>query len=164
MGSGGIPQFRYIVRVVDTDIDGRAKLLWGLASIKGIGYSTALAVTRYLGLNPEMLVGYLTDEQVARIEEVLLDLTKLGLPGWMYNRRRDVETGRDMHLIGSDLILYARRDIEREIKMGSYRGLRHKLGYKVRGQRTRTTGRLGMTVGVRKKREARGGESKGKGK
>jgi small subunit ribosomal protein S13 len=164
LGSGGIPQFRYIVRVVDTDIDGRAKLLWGLASIKGIGYSTALAVTRYLGLNPEMLVGYLTDEQVARIEEVLLDLTKLGLPGWMYNRRRDVETGRDMHLIGSDLILYARRDIEREIKMGSYRGLRHKLGYKVRGQRTRTTGRLGMTVGVRKKREARGGESKGKGK
>jgi SSU ribosomal protein S13P len=164
LGSGGIPQFRYIVRVVDTDIDGRAKLLWGLASIRGIGYSTALAVTRYLGLNPEMLVGYLTDEQVARIEEVLLDLTKLGLPSWMYNRRRDVETGRDMHLIGSDLILYARRDIEREIKIGSYRGLRHKLGYKVRGQRTRTTGRLGMTVGVRKKREARGGESKGKGK
>jgi small subunit ribosomal protein S13 len=104
-----------------------------------------------------MLVGYLTDEQVAKIEEVLLDLTKLGLPSWMYNRRNDVETGKDMHLIGSDLILYAKRDIEREIKMGSYKGLRHKLGYKVRGQRTRTTGRLGMTVGVRKKREAKAG-------
>jgi small subunit ribosomal protein S13 len=154
---GGIPQFRYIVRVANTDIDGRAKLLWGLASIKGVGYSTALAITRYLGLNPEMLVGYLTEEQVAKIEEVLLDLTKLGLPSWMYNRRNDVETGKDMHLIGSDLILYARRDIEREIKMGSYKGLRHKLGYKVRGQRTRTTGRLGMTVGVRKKREAKAG-------
>jgi small subunit ribosomal protein S13 len=154
---GGIPQFRYIVRVVNTDIDGRAKLLWGLASIKGVGYSTALAITRYLGLNPEMLVGYLTDEQVAKIEEVLLDLTKLGLPSWMYNRRNDVETGKNMHLIGSDLILYAKRDIEREIKMGSYKGLRHKLGYKVRGQRTRTTGRLGMTVGVRKKREAKAG-------
>jgi len=128
-----------------------------LASIKGVGYSTALAITRYLGLNPEMLVGYLTDEQVAKIEEVLLDLTKLGLPSWMYNRRNDVETGKNMHLIGSDLILYAKRDIEREIKMGSYKGLRHKLGYKVRGQRTRTTGRLGMTVGVRKKREAKAG-------
>jgi len=154
---GGIPQFRYIVRVANTDIDGRVKLLWGLASIKGVGYSTALAITRYLGLNPEMLVGYLTEEQVAKIEEVLLDLTKLGLPSWMYNRRNDVETGKNMHLIGSDLILYARRDIEREIKMGSYKGLRHKLGYKVRGQRTRTTGRLGMTVGVKKKREAKAG-------
>jgi small subunit ribosomal protein S13 len=65
-----------------------------------------------------------------------------------------------MHLIGSDLLLYARRDIEREIRIGSYRGIRHKLGYKVRGQRTRTTGRLGMTVGVRKKREAKS-EKKG---
>jgi small subunit ribosomal protein S13 len=159
--AGGIPQFRYIVRIADTDIDGRMKLAWGLASIKGIGYATALAVARYLGLNPEMLVGYLTDEQVSRIEEVLSDLTKLGLPSWLYNRRRDIETGKDMHLIGSDLLLYARRDIEREIKIGSYRGIRHKLGYKVRGQRTRTTGRIGMTVGVRKKKEAKSGEKGG---
>ncbi len=160
MEASGIPQFRYIVRIADTDIDGRMKLVWGLASIKGIGYTTALAVVRHLGLNPEMLVGYLTDEQVSRIEEALSDLTKLGLPSWLYNRRRDIETGKDMHLIGSDLILYARRDIEREIRIGSYRGLRHKLGYKVRGQRTRTTGRVGMTVGVRKKREAKS-EKKG---
>jgi len=153
---GSIPQFRYIVRIANTDIDGKMKLVWGLASIKGIGYTTALTIVRYLGLNPEMLVGYLTDEQVARIEEVLSDLTRLNLPNWMYNRRKDIETGRDMHLIGSELLLYARRDIEREIKIGSYKGIRHKLGYKVRGQRTRTTGRLGMTVGVRKKREARG--------
>jgi len=159
--AGGIPQFRYIVRIADTDIDGRMKLAWGLASIKGIGYATALAVARYLGLNPEMLVGYLTDEQISRIEEVLSDLTKLGLPSWLYNRRRDIETGKDMHLIGSDLLLYARRDIEREIKIGSYRGIRHKLGYKVRGQRTRTTGRIGMTVGVRKKKEAKSGEKGG---
>ncbi len=157
MEAGGVPQFRYIVRIADTDIDGRMKLVWGLASIKGIGYTTALAVARHLGLNPEMMVGYLTDEQVSRIEEVLSDLTKLGLPSWLYNRRRDIETGKDMHLIGSDLLLYARRDIEREIRIGSYRGIRHKLGYKVRGQRTRTTGRLGMTVGVRKKREAKSG-------
>ncbi len=155
MEVGSLPQFRYIVRIANTDIDGRMKLVWGLASIKGIGYTTALAVARYLNLNPEMLIGYLTDEQVTRIEEVLSDLTKLGLPSWVYNRRRDIETGRDMHLIGSELLLYARRDIEREIKIGSYRGIRHKLGYKVRGQRTRTTGRIGMTVGVRKKREAK---------
>jgi small subunit ribosomal protein S13 len=155
--AGGVPQFRYIVRIADTDVDGRMKLVWGLASIKGIGYATALAVARHLGLNPEMMVGYLTDEQVSRIEEVLSDLTKLGLPSWLYNRRRDIETGKDMHFIGSDLLLYARRDIEREIRIGSYRGIRHKLGYKVRGQRTRTTGRLGMTVGVRKKKEAKSG-------
>lgn len=148
-----VPQFRYIVRIAGTDIDGRLKLLWGLASIKGIGYTTALSISRLLNINPNMLIGYLTDEQAAKIEEAVLDITKLGMPRWMYNRRFDVETGADMHLIGSDLILYVRKDIEREIRIGSRRGIRHKLGYKVRGQRTRTTGRLGITVGVRKKKE-----------
>lgn len=162
MEEGGLPQFRYIVRIADRDIDGRMKLVWGLSQVKGIGYSTALAVARMLGLNPEMLVGYLTDEQVKMIEEAISNLTKLGLPSWMYNRRKDVETGVDMHLVSSELLLYARRDIEREIKIGSYRGLRHKLGFKVRGQRTRTTGRIGMTVGVRKSREAKQQEKKEK--
>ncbi|MEM1533417.1 MAG: 30S ribosomal protein S13, partial [Desulfurococcaceae archaeon] len=42
--------------------------------------------------------------------------------------------------------------IEREKRIKSYRGIRHSLGLKVRGQRTRTTGRIGGTVGVRKQR------------
>jgi small subunit ribosomal protein S13 len=112
-----------------------------------------MAVIRMLGLDPEKKVGYLTDEEIARLEEALKDLSKVGVPNWMFNRRKDYETGKDMHLIGAELIYYARRDIEREIKIGSWRGVRHKLGLKVRGQRTRTTGRTGMTVGVTKKRK-----------
>ncbi len=145
-------QFRYIVRIAGTDIDGKLKLPYGLAEIKGIGYTTALAIIRVLGLDPNMRVGFLTEAEVKRIEEAVRDLRKLGLPSWLYNRRKDYETGEDKHLIGAELIFHARRDIEREIKIGSWRGVRHKLGLKVRGQRTRTTGRLGMTVGVKKKR------------
>jgi len=44
-------------------------------------------------------------------------------------------------------------DIERLIKIKAYRGVRHAKGYKVRGQRTRSTGRKGMTVGVIRKRK-----------
>ena len=148
----GVEQFRYIVRIAGTDIDGSMKLPYGLASIKGIGYTTALAVIRLLGLDPEKKVGFLSDEEIKRLDEVLRDITSLGLPKWLYNRRKDYESGSDMHLSGSDLIYYARRDIEREIKIGSWRGIRHRIGLKVRGQRTRTTGRLGMTIGVKKKR------------
>jgi SSU ribosomal protein S13P len=68
----------------------------------------------------------------------------------MYNRRKDYETGIDLHLVTNDVIFYARNDIEREKKIKSWRGVRHALGLKVRGQRTRTTGRTGITVGVRK--------------
>ncbi len=145
-------QFKYIVRIAGTDINGKLKLVYGLSEIKGIGYTTALAITRILGLDPFMRTGFLTESEIKKLEEVVRDLTQLGLPNWMYNRRKDYETGIDKHLIGSDLIFHARRDIEREIRIGSWRGVRHKIGLKVRGQRTRTTGRLGMTVGVRKKR------------
>jgi len=145
--------FKYIVRIAGVDIDGNLKLPYGLALIKGIGYTTAIAVIRMLGLDPNKKIGFLTEDEIRRLDEVLRDITKLGLPKWLYNRRKDYETGNDMHLIGNELIYYARRDIEREIKIGSWRGIRHKLGYKVRGQRTRTTGRLGMTIGVTKKKK-----------
>ncbi|MCE4609883.1 MAG: 30S ribosomal protein S13 [Desulfurococcales archaeon] len=145
-------QFKYIVRIAGTDINGKLKLVYGLSEIKGIGYTTALAITRLLGLDPFMRTGFLTESEIKKLEEVVRDITQLGLPAWMYNRRKDYETGKDKHLIGSELIFHARRDIEREIRIGSWRGVRHRIGLKVRGQRTRTTGRLGMTVGVKKKR------------
>ncbi len=146
-------QFRYIVRIAGTDINGKLKLAYGLAEIKGIGYTTALAIARMLGLNPEKRIGFLTDEEIKRIEEAVKDLRSLGLPAWLYNRRKDYETGEDKHLIGAELLFHARRDIEREIRIGSWRGVRHRVGLKVRGQRTHTTGRLGMTVGVKKKKK-----------
>jgi len=69
----------------------------------------------------------------------------------MVNRQKDLETGKYLHLIGADLVLTQRADIERMIKMKCWKGVRHSLGLKVRGQRTRTTGRKGRTVGVTKK-------------
>jgi len=142
--------FSQVVRIANTDISGEETLVYGLSRIKGIGYITALAIARKLGLDPTVRVGYLSAEALKRVEDAVNDLTKLGLPSWLYNRRKDYETGQDRHLVGAELIFAARRDIEREIKISSWRGVRHKLGYKVRGQKTHTTGRTGMTIGVSK--------------
>jgi len=142
--------FSQVVRIANTDISGEETLVYGLSRIKGIGYITALAIARKLGLDPTVRVGYLSAEALKRVEDAVNDLTRLGLPSWLYNRRKDYETGQDRHLVGAELIFAARRDIEREIKISSWRGVRHKLGYKVRGQKTHTTGRTGMTIGVSK--------------
>ncbi|MDT7867403.1 MAG: 30S ribosomal protein S13 [Acidianus sp.] len=142
--------FSQVVRIANTDISGEETLVYGLSRIKGLGYTTALAIARKLGLDPTVRVGYLSAEALKRVEDAVNDLTRLGLPSWLYNRRKDYETGQDRHLVGAELIFAARRDIEREIKISSWRGVRHKLGYKVRGQKTHTTGRTGMTVGVSK--------------
>ena len=145
-------EYRHIVRIAGTDISGELQLAWGLSKIKGVGYNFAMAICRVLGLDPKMKMGFLTEAEVERIEDALRDPAKYGIPSWMFNRRKDYETGKDMHLVGSDLVFYARQDIEREIRIRSWRGIRHALGYKVRGQRTHTTGRLGPTVGVKRRR------------
>ncbi len=144
--------FRHIVRIAGVDVEGDLLLPYGLAKIKGIGYNFALALIRVLGYDPRLRVGFLTDEDVKRIEDAINNPSKYGIPIWYFNRRKDYVTGEDKHLIGADLIFAARQDIEREIKIKSWRGIRHALGLKVRGQRTHTTGRIGPTVGVSKRR------------
>ncbi len=145
--------YRYIVRIAGTDIDGSLKTAYGLAEIKGIGVNLAYAICRRLGIDPEMRIGYLTEEEIKKIEDFIASPVEYGLPSWLINRRKDYQTGKDLHLIGPELIFYVKQDIEREKKIKSWRGIRHIFGLKVRGQRTRTTGRLGLTVGVRKRRK-----------
>ncbi|MEM2235208.1 MAG: 30S ribosomal protein S13 [Desulfurococcaceae archaeon] len=144
--------YRHVVRIAETDVSGELKVPWGLAEVKGIGYTLALYLCRILKIDPDMKTGYLTDEELKRVEDALKNPREYGILSWMLNRRKDYSTGSDMHLVSSDLIFYVKQDIEREKRIKSYRGIRHSLGLKVRGQRTRTTGRIGGTVGVRKQR------------
>jgi small subunit ribosomal protein S13 len=143
-------EFRYLVRVKGKDLDGRKKAVAALADLKGVGYNFAQAVVRGAGIDPRMRFGQLSEGQVKEIERVLMDTSSLNVPQWAFNRKRDPESGETKQLIGSDLDFILRGDVERERNIQSWRGVRHSLGLKVRGQRTRTTGRKGKTVGVRK--------------
>ncbi len=143
-------EFRYLVRVKGKDLDGRKKAVAALADLKGVGYNFAQAVVSWAGVDPKARFGQLSESQVREIERVLLDTSSLNVPQWAFNRKRDPESGETRQLIGSDLDLAMKGDVERERNIQSWRGVRHSLGLKVRGQRTRTTGRKGKTVGVRK--------------
>ena len=145
-------EFRHIVRVTDTDIDGTLKVGYALTKIKGVSISLANAILKKAEVNPEIRLGLLSEEQVRKIEDILENPAKYGIPSWLLNRRKDLETGKDLHLLSSDLVLRTKMDIDLMKKIKSWRGYRHAHGLKVRGQRTRTTGRTGKTVGVRKKR------------
>ncbi len=145
--------YKHIVRIAGVDVEGDLLLPLGIAKIKGVGYNLAMALIRKLGLDPNLRVGFLSEEDVRSIEDAITNPAKYGVPPWMFNRRKDYMTGKDLHLIGADLIYAAREDIEREMRIRSWRGIRHSLGLKVRGQRTHTTGRLGPTVGVMKRRK-----------
>lgn len=143
-------EFKHIIRVAGTDLDGAKKLVPALTKIKGIGVSLAEAIVKATGLDPNTRIGFLTEGDVKKIEDALRDPTKYGIPNWLVNRPKDFETGKSRHLIGPDLILRVKSDIDFMQKIRSWKGIRHSLGLKVRGQRTRTTGRFGKAVGVRK--------------
>lgn len=152
--------FRLIVRVLNTDIDGTLKIPYALAKVKGIGVNLGYAISRVAGIDPQTRIGSLTEKQVEKIEQIAKNPAKHGIPPWMLNRRFDYVTGENRHLIGADLELAVKEDIQLMMRTKSWKGIRHSLGLKVRGQRTRTTGRTGMTVGVSRKAAAAGGQQK----
>ena len=144
-----------IIRIAGRDINGRYRIVRALTHIKGIGqnmaFAMALVYSQKYGVSSEVEIGSLTDEQLANLEGVIKEPWKGGIPLFLMNRRKDMGTGADIHLVGTDLTVQVRQDIEHDIRIQTWRGFRHQYGQKVRGQRTRSTGRTGATIGVMKK-------------
>jgi len=144
-------EFRHIIRIADTDLNGTHKVGFALLDIKGVGVGLANAVIKKAGINQDARLGFLSDAELEKIEDILKTPSKYGLPSWLLNRSKDIETGKDLHQIGSELVLQTKTDIDAMKRIRSWRGFRHAHGLKVRGQRTKTTGRKGKAVGVKKK-------------
>ena len=144
-------EYRYILRIMGTDVEGTLKTVYALTAIKGISLSLANAILRKAGINPDLRVGFLTEVDITKIEGIIREPARYGLPAWLFNRRKDVETGKDEHLISADLVLRNKTDIDQAKEIRSWRGYRHAYSLKVRGQHTKTTGRAGKALGVKKK-------------
>ena len=159
--------FRGIVRIAGKDVKGQVTLQRALTAVRGIGHTLAMAashiVQKELSIDPKSRVGDLTEVQIEDIDRVLYTLHDHGVPKYLMNRRTDFSSGTDRHVIMNDLIFENTQDVEREKKAFSWIGFRHTFGQKVRGQKTRNTGRTGMAVGVLRKAiiAAQGGAAAG---
>lgn len=142
--------FNYIVRIVNSDIDGQKRTVIGLQSIKGVGKRVAQIVVKKAEIDPTLRIGSLPDEKVKELEALVKSYVEYA-PNWAINRQNDYETGADMHLFGNDLDIIQKDDINRMKMIRCYRGIRHEGRHKVRGQRTRSNGRHGLTMGVQRK-------------
>lgn len=151
------PNLKYLVRVANTDLEGGKMVLYGLRKIKGINTMFANAVCVVAGVDPCKKSGYLTDEEVSRLNQAIASPLAKGIPVWMVNRRKDPETGEDLHTITGDLQFCRENDIKMMKKMKCYKGVRHSFGLPVRGQSTKSKhrktksrgkGGLGVRVGA----------------
>lgn len=147
-----------IIRIAGKDINGNFRMIKALNQVKGIGLNLANAIAivaeRDLKIDRNSKMGSLSEEQIAKVEEIIKAPNNSGIPLYMLNRRRDVDSNLNMHLVGSDLTIRNKQDIEADIRNQNWRGFRHQYRQKVRGQKTRSTGRTGETIGVMKKSAA----------
>ena len=124
-------------RILGVDIPGKKRIEYSLRYLYGIGPTTAREVIDQAKINPATKADDLTDEELARIINVI----------------------QNNYRIEGDLRREVAQNIRRLISIGSYRGVRHKRGLPVRGQRTSTNARTRKgprrTVGAVRGKEAR---------
>lgn len=122
-----------LARIAGVDLPRDKRVEVALTYIYGIGRPTSNAILTKTQVNPDTRVRDLTEDEVARLRDVI---------------ERE-------YVIEGDLRRTVQMNIKRLMDIGSYRGLRHRRGLPVRGQRTRTNARTRKgkkrTVGVRRK-------------
>ena len=143
--------FSYIIRIADTDVDGLRKISVGLCSIKGIGMRTADMICKLSGIDGSKLGGHLTDEEQESLRAAIGDYAT-EMTWWLMNRQRDLESNEDAHIVAMEVTMTHKDDIARLAGIKTYRGIRHRSGHKVRGQRLRSNGRKGGALGVQRKK------------
>jgi len=138
------------VRILDTDLPSNISVFIGLTKIKGIGFNLASAICNYLNIDKNKKLKELNAQEISKINSFTTSFQNL--PSWLFNRRKDLESGSNMHLFTTKLDLTKEVDIRRMKKIRSYKGIRHSLGLPVRGQRTKSHFRKGRAVGVQKEK------------
>ena len=108
-----------MARILGVDLPRDKRVEYGLTYIYGIGLTTAQQIIAGTGINPDLRVRDLTDVQISQLREYI-------------DKNLQVE---------GDLRRETSQNIKRLMEIGCYRGLRHRRGLPVRGQRTHTNAR-----------------------
>ncbi|KAK4343646.1 hypothetical protein RND71_036740 [Anisodus tanguticus] len=145
-------EFQHILRVQNTNVDGKQKIMFALTSIKGIGRRFANIACKKADIDMNKRAGELTAAELDSVMVVVANPRQFKIPDWFLNRQKDYKDGKFSQVTSNALDMKLRDDLERLKKIRNHRGLRHYWGLRVRGQHTKTTGRRGKTVGVSKKR------------
>merc|ERR1711993_86455 len=145
-------QFQHILRVMNTNIDGKTKIMYAMTSIKGVGRRFSNICLKKADIDMTKRAGELSDEEVERLVTIMQNPRQYKILDYFLNRQKDIKDGKYSQVLANSLDNKLREDLERLKKIKAHRGLRHYWGLRVRGQHTKTTGRKGGTVGVSKKK------------
>ncbi|XP_007060027.2 40S ribosomal protein S18 [Chelonia mydas] len=148
-----IPEkFQRILRVLNTNIDGRWKIAFAITVIKGVGRRYAHVVLRKADIGLTKRAGELTEDEVESVITIMQNPHQYKIPDWFLNRQKDVKDSKYSQVLANGLDNKLREDLEWLKKIQVHRGLHHFWGLRVWGQHTKTTRRWARTVTVSKKK------------
>jgi len=135
--------FQHILRVLNTNVDGRTKVMYALTQIRGIGRRFSNVVWKKAEIDIGKRAGELSAAELESLMVIVSNPRQFRIPDWFLNRQKNYKDGKYLQQVSNQLDTTLRDDLERLKKIRNHRGLRHYWGIRVRGQHTKTTGRRG---------------------
>jgi small subunit ribosomal protein S18e len=135
------PEFQHILRILNTNVEGKRNVVFGLTKIKGLGRRFADLICKKAEIDVNKRAGELTADEIEKLVAIIQNPRQFKIPLWFLNRQKDFRTGKYSQVFAQNFDAKLRDDIERMKKIRAHRGLRHWWGVRVRGQHTCSTGR-----------------------
>merc|ERR1712157_392875 len=135
------PEFQHILRILNTNVEGKRNIVFALTAIKGIGRRFGNIICKKAEIDINKRAGELTADEIEKLVAIIQNPRQFKIPLWFLNRQKDVKTGKYSQVFAQTIDAKLRDDVERLKKMRAHRGLRHWWGLRVRGQLTCSTGR-----------------------
>jgi len=135
------PEFQHILRILNTNVEGKRNVVYALTKIKGIGRRFSDLICKKAEVDVNKRAGELTADEIEKLVAIIQNPRQFKIPLWFVNRQKDWKTGKYFHVFAQNFDAKLRDDIERLKKIRAHRGLRHWWNVRVRGQHTNASGR-----------------------
>lgn len=136
-------EFQHILRVLNTNIEGKRKVMFAMTKITGVGKRFSNIICKKAEVDVDRRAGTLSNEEIEKLVAIINNPRQFKVPNYLLNRQKDIVTGKTTQVVINNLIGAVRGDVERMKKIRAHRGIRHYWGHRCRGQHTKTTGRKG---------------------
>uniref|UniRef100_A0A453M1L4 40S ribosomal protein S18 n=1 Tax=Aegilops tauschii subsp. strangulata TaxID=200361 RepID=A0A453M1L4_AEGTS len=106
-------EFQHILRVLNTNVDGKQKIMFALTSIKGVGRRFSNIVCKKADIDMNKRAGELSSEEMDRLMAVVHNPRQFKVPDWFLNRKKDYKDGRFSQVVSNAVDMKLRDDLER---------------------------------------------------
>eukprot|EP00553_Chaetoceros_curvisetus_P008047 CAMPEP_0204622192 /NCGR_PEP_ID=MMETSP0717-20131115/7840_1 /ASSEMBLY_ACC=CAM_ASM_000666 /TAXON_ID=230516 /ORGANISM="Chaetoceros curvisetus" /LENGTH=149 /DNA_ID=CAMNT_0051636833 /DNA_START=51 /DNA_END=497 /DNA_ORIENTATION=+ len=117
------PEFQHILRILNTNVEGKRNVVFALTKIKGLGRRFADLICKKAEIDVNKRAGELTADEIEKLVAIIQNPRQFKIPLWFLNRQKDWKTGKYSQVFAQNFDAKLREDVERMKKIRAHRGL-----------------------------------------